>query len=84
MSLSIVELEYIVAGNNNAKLLWMKQMLSEYNVTQDIMTLYCNHLSAINIYKSHVQHSKTKHNMGVGCLDSEIMTLYPNLYNTNL
>jgi hypothetical protein len=39
----------------------MKQMLKEYNVMQDTMTLYCDNLSAINISKNHVQHSRTKH-----------------------
>ncbi|PNX69138.1 gag-pol polyprotein, partial [Trifolium pratense] len=36
---------------------WMKQMLKEYNVEQDVLTLYCDNLSAINI----IQHSRTKH-----------------------
>ena len=39
----------------------MKQMLTEYNVTQDVMTLYCDNLSAINITKNPIQHSRTKH-----------------------
>ncbi|MCI68219.1 peroxidase 4-like, partial [Trifolium medium] len=36
-------------------------MLSEYNVEQDAMTLYCDNLSAINISKNPIQHSRTKH-----------------------
>ena len=36
-------------------------MLKEYNVEQDVMTLYCDNLSAINISKNPVQHSRTKH-----------------------
>ena len=39
----------------------MKQMLSEYNVSQDVMTLYCDNLSAIKISKNPIQHSRTKH-----------------------
>ena len=39
----------------------MKQMLKEYNVEQDVMKLYCDNMSAINIFKNHVQHSRTKH-----------------------
>jgi hypothetical protein len=38
----------------------MKQMLTEYNVTQDVMTLYCDNLSAINISKNPIQHNRTK------------------------
>jgi hypothetical protein len=36
-------------------------MLKEYNVEQDVMTLYCDNLSAINISKNPIQHSRTKH-----------------------
>ena len=39
----------------------MKQMLTEYNVKQDFMTFYCDNLSAINISKNPIQHSRTKH-----------------------
>src|ERR1044072_6318221 len=39
----------------------MKQMLKEYNVKQDVMTLYCDNLKAINISKNPIQHSRTKH-----------------------
>src|SRR3954464_11072407 len=49
------------AGSSCSQLVWMKQMLSEYNVTQDVMTLYCDNLSAINISKNPIQHSRTKH-----------------------
>ncbi|PNX62422.1 gag-pol polyprotein, partial [Trifolium pratense] len=33
----------------------------EYNVVQDAMALYCDNLSAINISKNPIQHSRTKH-----------------------
>ncbi|KAK2376831.1 gag-protease polyprotein [Trifolium repens] len=49
------------AGSSCSQLLWMKQMLSEYNVEQDVLTLYCDNMSAINISKNHIQHSRTKH-----------------------
>ena len=61
VSLSTAEAEYIAAGSSCSKLVWMKQMLKEYNVEQDVMTLYCDNLSAINISKNPVQHSRTKH-----------------------
>ncbi|MCI36366.1 copia protein (gag-int-pol protein), partial [Trifolium medium] len=32
-----------------------------YNVEQDVMTLYCDNLSSINISKNPIQHSRTKH-----------------------
>jgi len=36
-------------------------MLKEYNVEQDVLTLYCDNLSAINISKNRIQHIRTKH-----------------------
>ncbi|MCH82370.1 gag-pol polyprotein, partial [Trifolium medium] len=41
VSLSTAEAEYIAAGSSCSQLVWMKQMLKEYNVEQDVMTLYC-------------------------------------------
>ena len=61
VSLSTAEVEYIAAGSSCSQMIWMKQMLTEYNVTQDVMTLYCDNLSTINISKNPIQHSRTKH-----------------------
>jgi hypothetical protein len=62
VSLSTAEAEYIATCSSYTQLLpWMKHMLKEYGVKQDVMTLYCDNLSAINISKYHVQHSRTKH-----------------------
>lgn len=61
VSLSTDKDEYIAAGNICSQLTWMKQMLTEYNITQDVMTLFCDNLSAANISKDPVQHSRTKH-----------------------
>ncbi|KAK2457617.1 hypothetical protein QL285_004869 [Trifolium repens] len=61
VALSTAEAEYIAAGSSCSQLLWMKQMLSEYNVEQDVLTLYCDNISAINISKNPIQHSRTKH-----------------------
>ncbi|CAM8894044.1 unnamed protein product [Rhodiola kirilowii] len=61
ISLSTAEAEYIAAGSSCTQMLWMKQMLKEYGVKQDVMTLYCDNMSAINISKNPVQHSRTKH-----------------------
>ena len=36
-------------------------MLTEYNVKQDVMTLYRDNLSTINISKNPIQHNRTKH-----------------------
>ena len=61
VSLSTAEAEYIAAGSSCSQMVWMKQMLTEYNVSQNVMTLFCDNLSAINISKNPFQHSRTKH-----------------------
>ena len=61
MSLSTGEAEYIVAGISCSQLVWMNQMLTEYNVKQGVMTLFYDNLNAINISKNHIQQSRTKH-----------------------
>lgn len=61
VSLSTVEVEYIVAGSSCTQLLWMKQILSEYDIFQESMILYCDNMSVINISKNPVQHNRTKY-----------------------
>ena len=61
VSLSTVEAEYIVAGSCCSQLLWMKKLLTNYGISQDIMVAYCDNSSAIDISKNPVQNSKTKH-----------------------
>ncbi|KAK2389918.1 putative mitochondrial protein [Trifolium repens] len=61
VALSTAEAEYIAVGSSCSQLVWMKQMLKEYDVEQDALTLYCDNMSAINISKNPIQHNKTKH-----------------------
>jgi hypothetical protein len=61
ISLSTAEAEYIAAGSGCTQLLWMKQMLVDYGFNQGTLTLFCDNMSAINISKNPVQHSRTKH-----------------------
>lgn len=60
ISLSTAEVEYIAASSCCAQLMWMKQMLSDYGLEQNVMTLFCDNMSAISIFKNPVQHSHTK------------------------
>ena len=61
MSLSTVEVEYIVAGSCCTQLLWMQKLLHDYGICQEHLTIYCDNTNAINISKNLVQHSRTKH-----------------------
>jgi hypothetical protein len=61
ISLSTAEAEYIAAGSCCTQLIWMKKLLSDYDIAHGTMIIYCDNTSAINISKNPVQHSRTKH-----------------------
>ena len=61
VSLSTAEAEYIAAGSGCTQLIWMKIMLKDYGISGEVLTLYYDNLSAINILKNLVQHLRTKH-----------------------
>jgi len=44
VSLSTAEAEYIAARSSCSQLVWMKQMLEEYDVKQGVLTLYCDNI----------------------------------------
>ena len=39
----------------------MKKLLSDYDISQETMVVYCDNSSAIDISKNLIQHSRTKH-----------------------
>ncbi|KAK4340799.1 hypothetical protein RND71_039300 [Anisodus tanguticus] len=61
VSLSTAESEYVAAGSCCSQLIWLRHMLDDYDFSSNILVLYCDNLSAINISKNLVQHSRTKH-----------------------
>ena len=61
VSLSTAESKYVAAASCCSQLLWLGQMLSDYGMTSDTLTLFCDNASAIEIAKNPVQHSRTKH-----------------------
>ena len=52
-------------------------MLHEYGIQQGTMTLYCDSMSAINIFKNLVQHSRTKYKAPFyhGLIEGKIISL---------
>ncbi|CAL8083511.1 unnamed protein product [Prunus armeniaca] len=61
VSLSTTEAEYVAVGSCCTQLLWMRQMLEDYGLAQSCFLIYCDNMSAIDISKNPVQHSRTKH-----------------------
>ena len=56
-----VILEYIAVESCYAQSLWMKQQLEDFGVILDHIPLQCDNISAINLSKNLVMHSRTKH-----------------------
>jgi hypothetical protein len=61
VALSTAEVEYIVAGQCCAQLLWMRQTLQDFGYNLSKVTLLCDNESAIRSADNPVEHSRTKH-----------------------
>ncbi|XP_073018180.1 uncharacterized protein [Primulina eburnea] len=61
VSLSTAESEYVAAASCCSQLMWINQMINDYGFHSEIMIVYCDNASAIDISKNPVQHSRTKH-----------------------
>ncbi|GJV15085.1 hypothetical protein Tco_1360408 [Tanacetum coccineum] len=61
MSISSIEVEYIVMSGCCAQILWMRSQLSDYGFAYNHIPLYCDNKSAIALCCNNVQHSRSKH-----------------------
>ena len=61
VALSIVEVEYIATNLCCAQILWMKQTLSDFDLSFEHVPIKCDNTSVISISKNLMQHSRTKH-----------------------
>ena len=61
IALSTTEAEYIAAAACCSQLLWLKQQLEDYGIKLPQMEIKCDNMSAINVSKNLVHHSRTKH-----------------------
>ncbi|KAL6313883.1 hypothetical protein AAG906_010302 [Vitis piasezkii] len=61
VALSTAEAKYIAVGLCCAQILWIKQTLSDFNLSFEHVPIKCDNTSAINISKNLVQHFRTKH-----------------------
>ena len=61
-SQSIAEAKYVVVAVNCSNIVWFKQLLEGMEVEiKELVFVFCDITSAINILKNLVMHSKTKH-----------------------
>ena len=61
IALSTVKAKYIAAGLCCTQILWMKQTLSDFDLSFDHVPIKCDNTSSISISKNLVQYSRTKH-----------------------
>ncbi|XP_072077812.1 uncharacterized protein [Arachis hypogaea] len=61
VALSTAKAEYIAASSCCSQLLWLKTQLADYKLNVSNILLFCDNMSAINISKNPVLHSRTKH-----------------------
>eukprot|EP00253_Pinus_taeda_P010069 PITA_10069 len=62
IALSTDEVEYVAAASCCTQLLWIMQILQDFQITcTPPISILCDNKSAINISKNPVMHSKTKH-----------------------
>ena len=54
VALSTTEAEYVAAASYCAQLLWLKQQVSDYDLTYESIPILCDNTSAINISKNPV------------------------------
>lgn len=62
MALSTAEAEYIAATATCTQVTWMKRQIEDLGIQcRGPISIKCDNVSAINISKNSVQHSRTKH-----------------------
>ena len=61
VSLSTAEAEYIATGSCCTQFLWIKKLFHDNGIPRDTMCGFYDNISAINLSKNPVQHSKSKH-----------------------
>ncbi|GJY65930.1 retrovirus-related pol polyprotein from transposon TNT 1-94 [Tanacetum coccineum] len=61
LAISTTEAEYVSAEKACQQALWMKQILIDYDIRLDDVSIMCDNKGTIDLSKNPVQHSRTKH-----------------------
>ncbi|GJT57229.1 retrovirus-related pol polyprotein from transposon TNT 1-94 [Tanacetum coccineum] len=61
VTMSLAEVEYVVAAGCCASILWMKSQLRDYEIHYKMVPIFCDNTSAIAISNNPELHSRTKH-----------------------
>jgi hypothetical protein len=61
ITISTVEVGYVIVGQCCAQLLWMRQTLQDFGYNLSKVPLLCDNESAIRLADNPIEHSRTKH-----------------------
>ena len=61
MALSTTEAEYIIVAHACKEAIWLKRLLGDFKVKQDVMRMNCDSQSALYLTKNPAFHSWMKH-----------------------
>ncbi|GJX66458.1 hypothetical protein Tco_0300801 [Tanacetum coccineum] len=61
VAMSSAEAEYVADAGCCVSILWMKSLLSDYDIHYKMVPIFCDNTSAIEISNNLVLHSRTKH-----------------------
>ena len=61
VTLTTIEVEYIVAENYCAQILWIKQQLIDFGIKLKNISIKYDNTSAINLIKNLIQHFRSKY-----------------------
>lgn len=61
VALSTTEAEYIGITKAVKEALWLKGLINELGIPQEVINVFCDNQSAIHLCKNHLFHERTKH-----------------------
>nr|GEW90171.1 retrovirus-related Pol polyprotein from transposon TNT 1-94 [Tanacetum cinerariifolium] len=60
-TLSTIEAEYISSTEGVKEAIWIRAMVNEFGLPQEVLVVYCDNRSVVHLTKNNKFHSKTKH-----------------------
>ena len=61
IALSTTEVEYMAAAEAVKEAIWLRSLVDNLGLKQDIIVVYCDSQSVIHLSKSQMYHERTKH-----------------------
>jgi len=59
--LSTTEAKYIAATEGMKEVIWLRGLVSELGLQQDVLVIFCDSQSDVHLTKNNKYHSRTKH-----------------------